>query len=202
MASPAAALVVAVPLARRSDAVQDGRNQSSRRVNCRTAALSSRQRSRRCKTPAIFVGALAALPAHPARDALPSHTAAARITSMQAPRCGCIRKAPTPCAAPRVPPAPRRRRPAPPRPGRRRGAPAAHARRSTGARRRRCPSRNYSDNYLSGMDPDPKRNVAVEVQIDTTVRHVHVLILIVYGAIHGSAHVRAVPVGHERPTRS
>ena len=51
--------------------------------------------------------------------------------------------------------------------------------------------RNYSDNYLSGMDPDPKRNVAVECfQIDTTrfATTYIVLILIVYGAIHGSGY--------------
>ncbi|CAH0378192.1 unnamed protein product [Pelagomonas calceolata] len=51
--------------------------------------------------------------------------------------------------------------------------------------------RNYSDNYLSGMDPDPKRNVAVECfQIDTTrfAATYVMLILIVYGAIHGSGY--------------
>jgi hypothetical protein len=64
--------------------------------------------------------------------------------------------------------------------------------RRRGARRRKMPvPRNYSDNYLSGMDPDPKRNVAVECfQIDTTrfATTYIVLILIVYGAIHGSGY--------------
>ena len=64
--------------------------------------------------------------------------------------------------------------------------------RRRGARQSKMPvPRNYSDNYLSGMDPDPKRNVAVECfQIDTTrfAATYVMLILIVYGAIHGSGY--------------
>jgi hypothetical protein len=69
--------------------------------------------------------------------------------------------------------------------------PTLDARRRNTRQRKMPVPRNYSDNYLSGMDPDPKRNVAVECfQIDTTrfATTYIVLILIVYGAIHGSGY--------------
>lgn len=54
--------------------------------------------------------------------------------------------------------------------------------------------RNYSDNYLSGMDPNPKHNVAVECfSIDTTrFATIYVmLVLIVFFAISGSGYTSA-----------
>ena len=56
--------------------------------------------------------------------------------------------------------------------------------------------RNYSDNYLSGMDPNPKHNVAVECfSIDTTrFATIYVmLVLIVFFAISGSGSLCSLP---------